>query len=250
MKKTLLLLAVTFISVLTIQAQDMSLEEILESHFEAIGQEKLTEVKSMTMKGKQMMQGVEYPFTIYFKRPNKMRLEATVQGSQMVQAFNGTEGFMIAPWTGSTDPQDINEDQVKQFKEMADFDGKLYEYKKKESNLELIGSEEMEGTEVYKLKLTEKPEKEDEDGDVTYFFVDSESFVILKQTAKRKMQGNEFESETYLSNYKQVNEIALPHSMESKINGNMQSQITFEEVKFNEEMTDDIFEKPVKEEGK
>ena len=193
---------------------------------------------------------MELPFTMKQKRPGKMRMDATMQGSVMVQAFNGTEGFMIAPWTGSTDPQDINEDQVKQFKEMADMNGKLYDYKKKGSTLELIGSEEMEGTDVYKLKLTEKTEKEAEDGDVTYFFIDSESFVILKQTAKRKMQGNEFESETYLSNYKQVNEIALPHSMETKINGTTQSQITFEEVKFNEEMADDMFERPIKEEGK
>ena len=64
MKKTLLLIAVTLISALTIKAQDMTLEEILESHFEAIGQEKLIAIKTVEFKGKILTQGMELPFTV------------------------------------------------------------------------------------------------------------------------------------------------------------------------------------------
>jgi len=250
MKKTLLLLAVTIISVLAVKAQDMTLEEILENHFEAIGQEKLVEVKSMKMGGKQMFQGMEFPFSISFKRPTKMRMEVDIQGSKMIQAYNGKTGYMINPMTGSTEPQDVSEEQLKQFKEMSDFDGKLYNYKEKGSTLELVGKEEMEGTEVYNLKLVEKPEKEGEEGDITYYYIDSESYVILKQSTKRIMQGNEVEVENYFSNYKQVDGIAFWHSMEVKTNGNPVSQLTIEEASLNDEIADELFEKPVKEEGK
>jgi len=79
MKKTILIIATLVISVFAVQAQDMTLEEILESHFEAIGQEKLNDVKSMTVAGKMMMQGMELPFKMIIKRPNKSRMEMTIR---------------------------------------------------------------------------------------------------------------------------------------------------------------------------
>ena len=226
----------------------MSLDEVLQNHFEAVGQNKLAKVNSLKMTGKQMMQGMEFPFTIYVKRPFKLRVEVEIQGSTMVQAYNGEDGWMINPFTGSTDPQDVNEDQLKQFREQADIDGKLYHWKEKGYQLELEDTEDMEGTQVYVLKLTEKPDKEGDDPDITYYYIDADSFVILKSKAKRTVQGQQIEVENYYSNYKQVDGIAFWYSMESKMNGNTFSQMTIEEVKLNEDFDDAIFERPVKKE--
>lgn len=248
MKQTILIIASLFITVFTTQAQDMTLEEILDSHFEAIGQDKLLNVQSITMTGKQMAQGMEFPFKIMIKRPAKLRVEATVQGNTMVQAYNGTDGWMVMPWIGTLDPQDVNEEQLKGFKDQADMDGKLYNWKDKGYTVELVGTDDMEGTEVYKIKLTEKPDKEGEEGDVTFFFIDSDSFVILKTSAKRTIQGNEMEAETFQSNYKQVDGIAMAFSTETKIGGNSISQITVEDVKFNEDIDDNVFDRPAKKE--
>lgn len=250
MKKTLLLFAITLLAAISINAQDISLDEILKSHFEAIGQDKLTAVKSMKMTGKVSTQGMEFPVVMRVKRPGKVRMEATIQGSVMIQAYNGTEGYMIIPMSGSTEPQDFNEDQLKQFKETADMDGKLYNYKEKGSTLELVGAEDMEGTEVYKLKLTEKPDQEGGEGDVTYLFIDADSFVILKTNMKRSYGGNEVEMDQFTSNYKMMNGVAIAHSIESKVGGNSMSQITIDEIVFDEEMPDNLFDKPAKEEGK
>ncbi|MEN8121096.1 MAG: outer membrane lipoprotein-sorting protein [Bacteroidota bacterium] len=247
MKKTILIIATLFVTAFVGQAQDMTLEEVLESHFEAIGQEKMNDVKSMTMTGKQMAQGMEYPFKIVIKRPDKLRIEATIQGNTMVQAYNGKDGWMIMPWV-STDPQDANEEQLKGFKEQADMDGKLYNWKDKGHTVELIGTEDMEGTEVYKVKVSEKPDKEGEEGNNTFYFIDSENFVILKTTAKRIIQGNEIEVESFQSNYKQTNGVAIAFSMETKMGGNSISQIIVEEIKFDEEIDDKIFDRPEKKE--
>ncbi|MBN1253147.1 MAG: outer membrane lipoprotein-sorting protein [Bacteroidales bacterium] len=246
MKKTILILVTVIFSTLGLKAQDMTIDQVLETYFETLGQEKLSAVTSITMTGKQMAQGMEFPFKVTIKRPNKLRLEATVQGNTMVQAFDGEKGWMIAPWLGTSDPQDVGEDQIKGFKEQADIDGKLFNWKEKGYTVELIGKEDMEGTEVYKIKLTEKPEKEGEAGDVTFYFVDAENFVVLKTTAKRILRGTEVSSDSYSSNYKEVEGIIFPFSIETKMDGNSVSQIVIEEVKFNEDIDDTIFSRPEK----
>lgn len=246
MKKTLLLIAATFAYVFSIQAQDMEVDDIIKKHLEAAGQEKLSEVKSIKVTGKISTQGMELPFTLIRKRPGKMRMEASMQGQTMVQAYNGEDGFMIAPWTGSADPQDINDAQKKQFKEMARIDGKLFNYEK-EGTLLLIGKEKFEEKEVYKLELTTKPENEDEDNDISYYYIDAETFVIFKQTSKVNMNGNEADMETYPGNYKKIDSIYFPHSFEQKVNGVTHSKITMETFAFNEDIADDVFEKPSQE---
>jgi len=248
MKNTILLIAVLLFSTFFISAQDMTLDEVLENHFETIGQDKLSEVQTFKMTGKQMMQGMEFPFTIYIKRPGKIRMEVEIQGNTMVQAYNGKEGWMINPFSGSTDPQDANEKQLKNFKDQADIDGKLYNWKEKAYEVELVGKEDMEGTEVYKIKLTEKPENEGEEGNVTYYFIDADSFVILKTTVKRTINGQQIEADNFQSNYKQINGIAFPFASETKVSGNTVSQMTVEEIKLDEDIDDVIFERPVKKE--
>ena len=127
--------------------------------------------------------------TVEYKRPNKARIEFTFQGMTGVQAFDGTTGWFIMPFAGKTDPEKMSADQVKLIKEEADIDGPLVDYKKKGHQVELIGKEEEEGSEVYKLKVTKK------NGDTDYFFLDAQYFLPSTQTGKREMDGNDVEVE-------------------------------------------------------
>jgi len=246
MKKTLLSILVTILSVVFINAQDLGLNEILKKHFAAVGQEKLGKVSSIKMTGKISTQGMEMPFTMYQKRPDKLRFEATMQDMKMVQAFDGTNGYMIAPWTGSSEPQDATEDQLKEFKSQANIDGNLFGYEKMGKTLELLGTEEISGTKVYKLKLTDKPQKEGDKANVSYFYIDASNFEIIKSVSTQNMQGNSVEVETFMSNYKQLDGISWPYSIETKAMGNTMMQMTIENLVFNEDFADDLFVKFVK----
>ncbi len=257
MKKLIkLTTAFLFAFVLTGNSQDLTLDEILAKHFETTGTEKLSKIKSMQMEGKVITQGMEMPFVSKVKAPGKLRTEVTVQGNKMIQAFDGKDGWMVAPWTGTDEPQDINPDQLKQLKDQADFTGKLWNWKDKVQSLELIGKEDMEGTEVYKLKMVDKPEKNENDttevkeGDVTYIFIDAENFVILKMLSKKKIRGTEMEFETYQSNYKDLDGIVIPFSMETKMKGKTVSQIAIDTVKFDVDFDDSIFERPKTDDNK
>jgi hypothetical protein len=118
----------------------------------------------------------------------------------------------------------------------------LFDYKEKGNTVELMGQEDMEGTPVYKLKITLK------DGDVRYYFLDAEYFLELKVTSKIKRGEAEFDVETFLSDYKEVNGQMIAHAVESKAGGNVVSQITIETVEFDVPVDDAIFVMPVKSE--
>ncbi|MCD4737054.1 MAG: outer membrane lipoprotein-sorting protein, partial [Bacteroidales bacterium] len=141
---------------------------------------------------------------------------------------------------GTTEPQDITGFDLKSLKEQADMDDKLFNWKEKGYKVELLGKEDMEGTEVYKIKLV------DDEGDEYTHFIDAENYIDLKTVTKLKFGDQTQESETYYSNYEMIDGIAFPFSIENHMNGQMVSQINIEEVKMNVGVDDSIFNKPTK----
>ena len=217
-------------------AQD--LDEILDNYFEVIGQEKMLEYNSFIISGNVVQMGMEFPMKLYQKRPGKVRMEAEIQGAKMVQAYNGEVGWSVMPWTGSLEPQDMSEDELKSMKQMADMDGDLYDWKKKDFVVTLTGKDEIEGSPVFKIKLV-KP-----DGDEFIYYIDAENFVILQVDAKTIIQGVEMEVSSLHSNYKPVAGMIIAHSVEQIMNGQTAMQMVFESFEVDAEIDDSMFEKP------
>ena len=97
----------------------------------------------------------------------------------------------------------------------------------------------MEGTEVFKIKLTDK------DGDITNYYLDTQSYLILKESAKRKIKEKEINSETLYGNYQTFEGITFPMSMEIKEAGSDQTQKgVLDKVEMNVEVEDSYFKMP------
>jgi|OpeIllAssembly_1097287.scaffolds.fasta_scaffold213973_1 outer membrane lipoprotein-sorting protein len=240
--KKLILFTLTVICFCSLSglAQDLTLDDVLSKYYEATGVNHVKEWNTLIMTGKSVAQGMEFPVTIYMKRPGKIRTEVEIQGNKMLQVLDGDQGWAVAPWSGSTDPQDMTADVVKAMKEQADFEGSLYNWKEKGHKAELIGKEDMEGTSVYKIKVTLV------DGNIETYFMDAENFVPLKIASVTKIQGNDTESETFPSNYKEVNGAVLPFAIENKFKGQTVSNVLIEKYEINKEVSDSLFVKPAK----
>jgi outer membrane lipoprotein-sorting protein len=212
-------------------------DEVIAKHIEAIGgQEKLDSVKTMRITGKAIgMGGMEIPVTAEFKRPKKVRFEFTMQGMTGTQAFDGETGWSVLPFTGKTDPEKMSPDMVEMIKDRADFYSPLVDYKKKGHTLELVGKDDIEGSETYKLKLTKK------NGDVEYHFLDTEYFILIQTKGKREFQGTETEFTTSYGDYKEVNGILLAHAIQQ---GGMGGNVTFEKIEVNIDIPDERFTMP------
>lgn len=234
------ILAVSFLMtmIFTSPSVAQSVDEILAEYFAVQGQEKLLATNTFSTKGKIIQGQFEIPFTSFQKRPMKFRSEAEFQGMKIVSAFNGETGWAINPMTGSTEPMPMTEEQIDRMKIQADYDGMFYNYADKGYTVEYIGTEPVDDIETYVLKLT-RP-----NGDIITSYIDSENYVILKTKSKMKIQDVDTEAETIFSNYKYVDEILVPFSLETKMNGETVMQMIFDEFTYNTDYDDSLFEMP------
>ncbi len=235
-KYFLLFLSSMFFLALANNTQAQNLQEVLDKHFKAAGQENLLEKKTYTVEASIQQMGMELPMTMKLKRPNKFRMEMEMQGQKMVQAYDGENGWMIAPWM-SSEPQDLSGAELEQAMEQANFDGELYNYKDKGTEASLVGKVNVEGTPMFNIKLTNK------NGTVKNYFIDAEDYLIRKVKARVNAQGQEVEVEQNLSGYEEFEGVKMPTKIESK-NPMGTAVIEFKEIKFNEPMDDSLFQKP------
>jgi len=238
MKKSATFFTVLFlIAGNSIMAQ--SLDEILKEHFSAIGQDNLLKVNTQKITGKMIQGGIEIPFIQMAKRPEKIRMEGTFQGLTFIQTFNGTEGWGLNPFAGVTDPQPMSADEVKGMHYQADMDGMLWNWKEKGYTVTFEGKDDMEGTSCFKIKVDTK------EGDSFTYYIDADSYLLLRSNTKMKVMENEMESDIYFSNYMMVEGIAVPAKIETKMKDQLMGTLVIENVELNTELDDTLFEKPV-----
>lgn len=235
------LVACAWLALVAVPASAQTADEIIAKTYAAQGGlDKLKAVQSVRMTGKMTLgPGMEAPIVIEMKRPKSMRLDISIQGMTITQAYDGTSGWMLNPMSGRTTAEPLPSEMTKLVEEQADMDGPLMDYKAKGHTVELLGKESAEGTECYKLKLTEK------DGDVTFFYFDADTFLGVKQETKRTVRGSEVESETIVGDYKDVGGIMYPHSINAGQKGSPQRQkMTIEKIEANVPIDDARFKMP------
>lgn len=241
MKKIFLLTAVLLSAVFFASAQNA--DEIIGQYVKAAGgREKIKAINTMKMTGTvDVGGGIQIPFTNYFARPDRMKIEATFQGMTQQIVVDGNTGWQINPFMGSKDPEPMNGDELKIMKQQADFEGHLIDFKEKGYTAEFLGQEDFEGTPVNKISLTGK------DGEQTTYFIDAASNLLLKESQTIKMTDTELQSETIYGDYKEEGGMMMAHSIESKTPGQEGSQkITVNTVEVNVPVDVTMFVMPPK----
>src|SRR5580765_8585403 len=218
-----------------------TVDELIAKNIKARGgMEKLKYINSMRVSGKMgMAKGFEAPFTMMQKGPQMTRTEFTFQGMTGMQVYDGKNAWMVMPFMGKKDPEAMPTEQAQMLDEQADMDGPLVDYKEKGNKVELAGKEQVEGADAYKLKVTLK------NGQTRTIFLDAETGLEVKTEAKRIMRGSEVDGETFLSDYKEVNGLMMPFTMESGAKGqSMRQKMVIDSVLCNANLPDSLFAMP------
>jgi outer membrane lipoprotein-sorting protein len=240
MKTTKNLIAICLIALFSVNlSQAQTADEVLNKYWEAVGgKTKWKELKSMVMTGKASQMGQDFPYTVYTKSPNKMKVSVSFQGKEIIpQAFDGDVAWGTNFMTMQTEKK--SDEETKEMKEEAEFEPKFLDYAQKGHKVALEGKETIDGTECYKIKLTQK------DGDLEYHFFDTDSnALIMSRSFGKTGQMKGIEIESYFSDYKEINGLMIPHSQQQKIKGQLQSTLTLESVKLNENIDDKVFTMP------
>lgn len=236
-KSLLTLVSVLFMSVLTSSAQ--SADEVINKSINAIGgMEKIKSIKTLKVDINFEQQGMKIPVRLTFKKPGMIYTEVEVQGMKIKSGYDGKQGWSLNPMGGKKEAEPLSEEGVKDMKDQADFDGKLVDYAQKGYKAELLGKEDMEGTDVYKVKLTRGD-------DVSTFFIDANSYLVLKERTKHTIKGKELESDALYSDYKSIDGFMYPYSIEQReVDAEEGQKMTVDNVVINPKVDDSIFAMP------
>lgn len=234
-------------SAISLQAQ--SVDAIIADYYNAIGGANWDKVNSITMKANVEQGGMKIPVEVVRMRDGRTYTQITLMGNTMtMQAFDGTTS-----WTTnfmSMEAEKSTSDETENAKRSAgDFPEALLQYKKLGYTPTLMGTETVDGTPCFKIKLEKKTQlvegKETEN--VEYLFIDQENKVPLMMEAEimeGEMKGKI--GQTKFSDYQEVEGVYIPFSNVSGIKGEESQTIQFESIVINAKIDETKFNFPKK----
>jgi outer membrane lipoprotein-sorting protein len=180
------------------------------------------------------------PFVLKEKRPRKSRLEIVFKDQTSVQVYDGTRGWKVRPFLNRNEVETYSPDEMKSAAAEQDLDGLLVDYAAKGTQIELAGSDPVEGHPAYKLKLSLH------NGEKRNLWIDAGTFLELKMEGEpRKVDGRLHNVAVYFRDYKTEHGLTIPRVQETAVEGVKQTyKMTISSVAVNEPMDDSLFQKP------
>jgi len=185
------------------------------------GIEQLNALRSLRLSGKLLVNHgtIEVAYNVLVARPSAIRYEVQLQGLTKVQAYDGSQAWQVNPFQGRKDPEKLSADDAKGLAEdAADFAGSLVDYQAKGYKLDYLGTEDIDGTEAHKLRVT-RP-----NGDVAYVYLDPDYFLEIRTVSRRIEHGIPNETITEYGDYEKVDGVYLPFALESYEKGSTDHQ--------------------------
>ena len=227
-------------------AHALTVDELLARNLEARGgADKVAAIKTLKLEGKLLFGGqFELALTQYQKAPDSVRTEASLQGLTAVQAWDGKDAWQISPFQGRKDPEKMTADDAKALADDAPIAGALIGAKERGARIDYLGTEDVDGTDAHKLKVTLK------NGDIEYVYLDPDHFLEIRTVAKRSVRGTQVESTTDFGDYEEVAGVFFPFSLatENRADGN-RTQTTIEHAEANLPLDDALFQFPAAKTG-
>jgi hypothetical protein len=189
----------------------------------------------MSMEMSMQVMGSEAPSTIRVVDGVGYKMETDFNGAKIVNCYTDKGGWDVNPMTGAADPSPMPDDQYAAGRSQIYIGGPLYDYAAKGSKIELVSKD----ADSYKLKVTTK---DNIDSTIT---IDAKTFLIKSVTAKAKMQGQDVESTSTLSDYRKTDVgYLVPYHVNIDLGGQFQLDITVNKVDLNPTIDPAVFEMP------
>ena len=241
-----LFVLVTLICSYTINAQ--TVDEIIDNYFENTGGvENWEKIEGVKMSAKVNQGGMEIPIEIVQLKSGKMMTTINFQGQCIKQGvFDGEVLWSTNFMTQKAEKSD--EEATNMVKnEMNQFPDPFLNYKEKGFTAELVGTETVDGSETFKIKLTTTPNiiEGKEVPSIAYYFFDNENFVPIQVHEEITVgPGKGMVSEIKLSDYQEAGDIYMPFSMTQGVKGQPGAPITMDSIEVNPTVDDSEFTFP------
>ena len=131
--------------------------------------------------------------------------------------------------------------------ELAEFPDPFLKYKENGFTAELMGTEVVDGSDTFKVKLTKKPMVVDgqEVPNVSIYYFDSENFVpIMMHEEVMSGPGKGMIMEAKMSDYQEVEGLYMPFSMSQGVKDQPGQPLTITSIELNVEADESEFKFP------
>lgn len=237
MKKLALFFA---FAILSLASHAQTADEIVGKYLKAIGgADKWKKLEAQSMTGFVVVQGMNIPYTAIQARPNLSYSAGEFQGNKFIEAFDGTVAWMQNPFAGAAKPTKKDPEETKEAAK-ENFEDDFIDYATKGHTIELDPKqEEMDGVKCYKVTMKRKQ------GDEKIYFFDAENSVpVCVRTFAQSGPAKGQAVEMYFSDYKEVDGLMIPHTLENKMGGQTAMTIKMEKIEINPTVDKKIFSFP------
>jgi outer membrane lipoprotein-sorting protein len=234
---------------LTSMAQDVTVDEILDGYFENTGgKEAWKALKGIKMTAMVNQGGMEIPLEIVQITGGRQYTKITFQGMEVMQGVYDGETLWSTNFQSMKAEKSDAEATANYKLDVNDFPDSFLDYKEKGYKVELMGTENIDGADTYKIKLTKEPKTFDgeEVEDVSFYYFETEAFVPLavEQEIKAGPQKGAV-SRVTMSDYQEVEGMYFPFSMTQGIKDGPSQPLNIKSIEVNPEIDDAVFAFPV-----
>ena len=247
MKKLNYLLLAAFILIFSTSVNAQTVDEIIENYIENTGgAENWQKVKSIKMNMSINQMGMDIPIEQY-SSAERTYTKISLQGQEIKQGVFDGETLWSTNFMSMKAEKNDQEDVDNVRNELAEFPDPFLNYKEKGFTAELMGTESVEGSDVFKIKLTTKPMVIDgnEVPNVSIYYFDTENFVpIMVHEEVMDGPGKGMIMESKMSDYQEVEGLYMPFSMTQGVKDQPGQPITITSIELNPTVDESEFEFP------
>ena len=242
--KNIVLLVIFILGLVYMQLlQAKPVDEIINKYAEARGgKEKLNLINSLYMEGIREMMGNKAVIKVIKVLGRLYRNDFELGGSKGYTIVTPTAGWAFIPMR-SQKIEPIDGEMLRAMQTDMDIAGPLINYAHKGNKAILLGEEDIDGKEAYKIKLTLNT------GNELIYFIDTETNLLIQTRQMSKgidksgyeEAGLEKEVVTNFSDYKFVDGIMFPHKVSNPGNGPGSGLVTFYKIELNKSVDDSLY---------
>ena len=235
----------------TSSLQAQTADEIITTYLENTGgANNWNQLQGVQMKAKVNQNGMEIPIDIVQLKGGQQMTVINFQGMEFKQGvFDGETLWGLNFQTQKAEKSD-KEATDNMMLEINDFPDPFLNYKANKYTVELLGKEDVDGTETFKIKLIKEPVTIDgkQEENVSFYYFDTENYVPIMMHSEVKSGPQKGQmSEIKFSDYQEVDGLYFPFSMTQGLKGQQGQAITMDEIILNPEVDPMEFKFPEEE---
>ncbi len=176
-------------------------DEIIAKHIDSTGgADAWKKVNSVVTEGTVQVQGSEVTVVQTILHGKGVRQDISVMGMNGFTTLTPTAGWIYMPFQGQQAPEPRTAEDVAESQDELDAQGSLVDYAAKGHTVEYIGTDDVEGTECFKIKLNKKG------GTSETIFIDTKTYFLIRDVSIRKADGQQIEVTSTYSNFEKLPE--------------------------------------------